>query len=1047
MIHSVTRAALAASAAGYALTIACPATAAQTKSFDVPAQPAATGISELARQADIQILVSEKVIRGKRTRPVRGTMSIEQALRQLLGGTGLRASSADGRTFTLAVQVATAAAQPPRPSPVVAEAPVQSAPAPVPEPVEPVEAAQSEAIVVTGSRTIRNGDNSPTPVTVITTETLQNVRPTSLTESIQVMPVFSGSRSQTANPSAAGATGGGNGTAAQLNLRNVGSQRNLVLMDGRRVPPTSFTGIVDADVIPQLLIKRVDVVTGGVSAVYGSDAVTGVINFITDTDFTGFKAQAQAGVSELGDDGSQEIGLAWGVNIGERSHFEASYEFRNSEGIGRRSERDWFNRATVIGNGTTIPYRSIVDSTLPNQPFGGRITCGATCAINGQYFANDGVLAPFVNGTTYTGVTATQSGGAGGYYDLSLKASQRSHQFFARFDTEFADDLNFFVSASANFKENRFYGLDLSLSGITLNRTNAFLAPVYQAQIPTATFTLGKIFAEGDSRLDMAPKTRQLTFVTGFDGKIGDFTWDVGYVHGESRLTTDLRNNPNQQKLSAALDAVTNAAGQIVCYAATQAATAAAYANCVPLNVFGPSASSAAARDYIFDDTHYVATTKQDDIAASIGGSPFATWAGPVNVALSGEWRSVSFQSQSNSAPDGVADCTNLRYNCVGTGSRTLLLQNVFSSSPKVSMSVWEVAGEASVPLLKDVSFFKLLEVTGAARYTKYDTVGDYWTWKAGVNWAISDDLRVRGTISRDIRAPTLGDLYAPTVSSVATVQDIKNLVSVQVTQRNQSNPNLTAEIGDTKTIGVVFKPSFVPGFSLAVDYYDISINNAIVSVQGAQAVIQNGCNLSGIALYCNQIERDSTGRLTAVITSPVNLAQITTSGLDVEMNYQGTLFGNRFMLRGLAAYQPHIRYIQPGVTTVDQGGVAFGSAGLTASPSLRLTGIISYELTPNLRIDILERWRNALKLSGDPTVTFVAGDNRIEPYAQTSLNVAYTVNKQFELSLNIQNLFDADPPVGNAAGTGGQPGYFGGFAATDDVVGRYFTVAARVKF
>ncbi|MES2988135.1 MAG: TonB-dependent receptor [Pseudomonadota bacterium] len=900
-------------------------------------------------------------------------------------------------------------------------------------------------IVVTGSRTIKNGDASPTPVTVITTESLQNVRPTSLTDSILVMPVFSGSRGQTANPSATGATGGGNGSAAQLNLRNIGSQRNLVLMDGRRVPPTSFTGIVDADVIPQLLIKRVDVVTGGVSAVYGSDAVTGVINFITDTTFEGLKVQAQAGISQRGDDGSQELGVAWGSKIGDRSHFEISYEYRNSEGINRRSGRDWFNRATVIGNGTTVPYRSIGDSTLPAQPFGGRITCAGICPITGQYFATDGVLSPFINGTTYTGVTATQSGGAGGYHDTSLKASQESHQLFARFDTEISDNLKFYVSGSANYKKNRFFGIDLSLSGITMNKNNAFLPAIYQAQIPGATFTFNQIFNQ-DARLTLEPKTRQLSFVTGLEGKLGDFSWDIGYVHGEARLTTDIHNNPNQQKLSAALDAVSSG-GQTVCYASTQAATAAAYADCVPLNVFGPSASSAAARAYIFDDTHYVATTKQDDIAGSISGSPFSSWAGPVNVAVSGEWRRQSFQSRSNSAADGVADCTSLRYNCVATGSRTLLLQNVFSSSPKVSIGVWETAAEASIPLIKDGPLLKLFEVTGAVRYTKYDTVGSYVTWKVGANWEVSDDLRFRGTISRDIRAPTLGDLYAPTVSSVATVQDLKNTASLQVTQRNQANPNLTAEIGNTKTAGLVFKPRFLPGFSLAVDYYDIAINNAILSVQGAQAIIQNGCNLSGIALYCNLIERNGAGTLIGVVTQPVNLAKITTSGVDVELNYSGSLFGNRLSARGLAAYQPHIRYIQPGVPTVDQGGAAFGSAGLTASPSLRLTGIVSYEVTDNLRIDILERWRNALKISGDPTLAFVAGDNRIRPSATTSLNISYTVSKQFELSLNIQNLFDADPPVGNAVGTGALPGNLGGFAASDEVVGRAFTVATRIRF
>lgn len=903
----------------------------------------------------------------------------------------------------------------------------------------------SSEIIVTGSRTIRNGDSSPTPVTVVSTEVLQSARPTSLTESIQVMPVFSGSRGQTSNPSATGATGGGNGTAAQLNLRNIGAQRNLVLMDGRRIPPTSFTGIVDADVIPQLLIERVDVVTGGVSAVYGSDAVTGVINFVTDTDFVGLKVQGQAGISELGDDGSQELGVAYGVNLGSNSHFEASYEYRNSQGIARRSDRDWFRRATVIGNGTTNPYRSILESTLSAQPFGGRITCTGACPLTGQYFATDGVLSTFVNGTTYTGTT-TQSGGPGGYLDNSLKASQESHQVFARFDTDLSDSIHAYISAGANFKKNVFWGDDLVLSGITLSRTNAFLAPTYQAQIPTATFTFGQIFNQ-DARLRQEPKTRHLTFVGGLDGKIGDWSWDVGYVHGDARLTTDLSNNVNQQKLSAALDAVFNSSGQVVCYASTQAATAAAYADCVPLNVFGPTASSAAARDYIFDETHYVATTRQDDVAASIAGSPFSTWAGEVAVAFSGEWRKQSFRSVSDGTPDRVADCTNLRYNCVATGNRTLLLRNSFSSSPTVSQEVWEVAAEATIPLLRDVPVASLFEVNAAARYTKYDTVGSYTTWKLGANWVVADWLRFRGTISRDIRAPTLGDLYAQPVFSLDNTLDLKNNITVQTTQRNISNPNLTAEIGDTITAGFVLRPAFAPGLSLAVDYYKIEINDAIVSVQGAQANIQNGCNLTGVALYCDLLERDTTGRLVGVITRPINLAQITTSGVDVELNYRGDLFGRPLTLRGLAAYQPHIRYIQPSLPTIDQGGVAFGAAGLVASPAWRLTGIVSYEVVDGLRIDVMQRWRSALKLSGDPTLTFVPGDNRIKPYAQTALNVAIKVTEQSEVFLNIQNLFDGDPPQGNAPGTAGTPGRFGGFSATDDVVGRYFTFGARVKF
>lgn len=902
-------------------------------------------------------------------------------------------------------------------------------------------------IVVTGSRTVSNGNNSPTPVTVVATDALQNVRPASLTDSLQVLPVFSGSRGLSSNPSATGTTGGGNGTAAQLNLRNIGSQRNLVLMDGRRVPPTSFTNIVDADVIPQLLIKRVDLVTGGVSAVYGSDAVSGVVNFITDTKFTGLKAQAQSGISSRHDDPSREIGVAWGTNLGENSHLEISYEYRDDAGIDRRSSRDWFNRTTIGGNGTTVPYFAIPNSTLPAAPFGGRITCGSTCSLNGQYFASNGVLSPFVNGTTYSGTT-TQNGGAGGYYDTSLKSALIMHQAFARFDSDLADNVHAYALASVNFKRNHFYGEDVLFSGtsaLTLAKTNAFLAPTYQALIPGSTFTLGEMLAQ-NNRLDVIADSRQIMASAGLNGKLGGAAWSVDYTHGDSRLTTVLGNNLNYQKLSAALDAVPGANGP-VCYAATQAATAAAYANCQPLNLFGPSAASPAALDYIFDTTTSVSTTRQDDVNASLSGSPFDTWAGPVTMALSGEYRRQSFSQTSDGTPSMKADCTSLRYNCTTTGVGQQLLLNTFAPSPTISMNVWEVAAEATVPLLKDVPFAQRFDVTGAVRYTKYNTVGGYVTWKAGFNWEVNDDLRFRGTISRDIRAPTLYDLFGPTTVSYSNYTDTKTNTQSFVPQYNVSNPNLTAEIGHTKTIGVVYKPSFAPGLNFAVDYYDINITNAIVTLQGTSTQVQSGCNNAGVQLYCDLIVRNSSGAVVNYIQEGINLAQITTAGVDFEMNYQGRLFGRPFSFRGLAAYQPHIRYIQPSVPTIDQGGVAFGANGITASPSWRLTGTFSFKPTDAVRIDIMERWRNTMAVSGDPTVTFAPGSGTIRPYGQTSVNLAVEVQPHAEIFLNVQNLFDADPPAANLTGTSGNPGQRNGFASTDDVVGRYFTVGARLKF
>ena len=912
---------------------------------------------------------------------------------------------------------------------------------------EQAEVAGDGEIVVTGSRTITDGTNSPVPLTVVSADTLQDVRPTSLTESIQVFPVFSGSRGQTSNASATGGVGAGNGTAAQLNLRNIGPNRNLVLLDGRRVPPTSITNIVDADVIPQLLVERVDIVTGGVSAVYGSDAVTGVVNFVLDKDFTGIKGQAYAGISEEGDGSMVDIGLAWGTSLFDgRGHFEASYEYRDDPGVSTKSSREWFNRPVVIGNGTTIPYELVTSATLSNNPFGGRIiNCGTNCGIAGQYFAENGVLSPFVNGTTYPG-TATQSGGAGGYQDHVLRASQRMHQGFARFDYELADGVDFFAMGSINDKKNALPADYLTLSNITLRSDNAFLAPEYQAQIPGETFTYGQVFTQAD-RLTPVPKTRQYMGSAGLSGGLGSFDWNVAYIYGEAELKTTLLNNVNQQRLAAALDVVTGANGEPVCYASTVGNS---YADCVPLNLFGPSAASAAAVDYISDDTTYRAVTRQHDIVADIAGELFAGWAGPIRGALSGEWRRQTFESESNAEPTQYADCTDLRYNCRATGSRTILYNNTFPSSGLISQNVWEAAAEINVPLLQGLPMVESLTVNGAARFTSYETVGDYWTWKVGVDWKVFDDLRVRGTVSRDIRAPTLSDLFAPTSVVVGSYTDLLTNTTALTPGINESNTELTAEIGHTWTVGFVYRPSYAPGVSLSVDYYDLRIDDAITTVQGFANSTQNGCNIDNVQLYCDLIVRNDAGAVTNYIIRPVNLSEISTYGVDAELSYSGTLFGRPASFRALGVWQPHIYYRQPSTPTLDQGGVAFGAAGLTASPEWRATATASVSPLEDFRVDLLYRWRSSLAVSA-VEANFAPGDDRIDANGNLSLNFAVQVEDdrlgQAEFFFNIQNLLDTDPPIANATGSANSPGAFNGYVILDDPIGRYFTSGVRVRF
>ncbi|PXA93688.1 hypothetical protein DMC18_08250 [Caulobacter sp. D5] len=1033
--------------ASLAVLLCATSAMAQDRTFDVPAGPAANAIPIFARQAGLQIVAPAGRLKGISTPAVKGRQDARAALKALLAGANLEIASDNGSTIILREAGSAAGPQPDR-----AAEPAQAAGSTIEE------ASAVTEVVVTGSRVIRNGNNSPTPITVVPAEDIQRVQPTTIADGLNQLPVFSSPRNQYGNPNAGvGGGAGGNAAANQLNLRNLGSVRNLILLDGHRVPPTSVNGIVDVDMIPQMLLQRVDTVTGGVSAVYGSDAVTGVVNFVTDTKFNGLKLAAQAGVSKYGDDEQQSFGVAYGRKILDgRGHFEGSYEYRNDEGVLRRSDRPWFRQQSISGAGTTAaPYQLYSDVRLLNFPFGGKITNGV---LANQYFAADGVLSPFVNGTAINGSSCCQVGGAGGYYDSSLKAPLRSHQAYARFDYDLTDEVHAYAAVSFNDKRNEQYLTPPLLSNVTMSSANAYLASAYQTQLANAgqsTFTFNRMFAQAP-RLNPVAEERQTTVNIGLDGKLGDYSWGLNYTHGGARLKTTLNNNPNNQRLAAALDAVISpTTGQPVCYASL---TNSAYANCAPLNVFGPTSASQAAMDYIMGSTHMVADTGLDAFSAEIGGAPFSTWAGPVNMALSAEWRRLEYQSSSDALPTDRANCAGLRYNCT---SSTVLYQNTFAARSPVSDEVKEAAAEIDVPLLDGVVLAKSLNLNGAARFTSYASSGNYWTWKLGLDWHLSDDLRVRATRSRDIRAPTLDDLYAPASVNVLTNKDELTGLTPGLTAGTSpvpglsaGNPDLKAEIGHTSTVGVVWQA--LPRLSFALDAYWIRISDAITNIQGFNPTIQKACyDSGGSSPYCalqvrplGYTNTTAANLVTQWISTVINIAEIESNGVDFEANYGTELFGRSLSLRGLASYQPHIYYRTPALVTIDAAGSAFGTNGLQASPKLRLTGFLRYAITDTLTIDVMERWRSELKHSADPTQVWT--DNNVDAFATTNVNLLFRPKDAFgdaEYFLNVQNLFNATPPATAFFGAATIPGQFGGFAIGDDPTGRYVTVGARMKF
>ena len=896
-----------------------------------------------------------------------------------------------------------------------------------------------EEVVVTGSRVIQNGNNMPTPVTIVTTEQISQTNPSTVIDGLQSLPVFAGGRTTTSQP---GNSSQNNG-AHVLNLRNVGNTRTLVLFDGRRVPPTSPIGEVNVDIIPSMLLQRVDVVTGGASAVYGSDAVAGVVNFITDRNFNGFKADAHYGISELQDGKEIRIGVAGGMKLMDgRAHIEGSYEYYDNEGIFNKLNRGWGAKVwSAQGAGTAAnPFHFVRDTRLSSTSFLGVIRSGP---LADKVFRLNGVLSPFQHGLP-TGGNGVESGGDGAYYyQASLQASLTTHQGFGRFDYDISDDVHAYVEVTGYKSHNLNNHQTNEFRNITLSAQNAFLLPEYQAAMAAAgvtQFTFSKMMMQAPP-LQPESHTDGYLANAGLNGDFKGWKWDLSYVNSRNEQKTRNNANIDLQKAYAALDAVRDSAGNVVCRVSIT--NPGLYPGCVPLNLFGPTSESADALKYILAVTKFDAITKMDNFGGSIAGALFNAPAGPVQVALSGEYRKTTFDLTSNAQPTARANCTGLRFNC--NANTLLYISNILADAHDQSQSVYEGAVEADVPVLKDLPFAESLNINGAARYTHYDTSGSVETWKLGLDWHVNDQFAIRATRSRDIRAPNLNELFAPVLVNPAGVTDVHTGIVGQAPFITSSNPDLKPEVARTYTAGIVYRPDWLPRFSIAIDWYNIKIGNAITTIQGQSVTIQNICEASGgTSPFCDLIQRPlpfsnrtAANFVTAFLSRPENAQTVKTNGFDVEVNYSAEVGPGNLSLRGLMTYQPHFKTIQfPGAPVLDASDVP-------PLAKTRITVFAKYTWN-DFSLDIQERYRSGYQFNTDRTLIY--SEDRLAPAAYTNLTVSWK-HEGKEAYLAIQNLFDKQPhPFGNVGGASGVPGLFGGYPQGDDIIGRYFTIGFRLR-
>jgi outer membrane receptor protein involved in Fe transport len=923
-------------------------------------------------------------------------------------------------------------------------------------------AANVEEVIVTGSRTVANGNSSPTPVTVMAAQDLQATTPTTLVEALNKLPSFALSSTTSFLNNASQ-----NYLGAYLNLRGLGTQRDLILLDGRRATPTAADGTVDTYTMPEMLVQRIDVVTGGVSAVYGSDAISGAINYVLDHRFNGVKLDIEGGESTYHDDGSYKLGIAAGTSfLNDRLHVEGSFSTYYSNGVPTHLARPW-GRARICrgGAGTAAnPYVDLTNCENAAESAGGIITSGP---MNGSQFVTNSSIGPFIHGAS-SGASGTEVGGDGvDSEDTQLSGRLHTQQEFGRADYDLTDDIHAFVQGSVNRSASGYRFLPFGPNvPLLMSTSNPFLTPTEQAQLSAGgvtTFTLRKQFNDSpDPVITAVTDTWNIT--AGLNGKFdGDrFSWDTYYTHGHSFMTSTTFLNDDEQKLAAGLDATINPAnGQIVCRVTLT--NPGLYPGCIPINPFGPTSNTDPLK-YAEVNTYITEETNMDDIGASVSGNIFDLPAGPLVAALSGEYRTLALDVETPYPSNVAVNCTGLTLGCPVSGFATRY-DEATDMPFSASVNVKEVALEATIPLLKDMPFAQSLELNVAGRYTDYSTTGGVETYKLGAVWHPVDDLTLRLTRSQDIRAPSLFDLYQPeTLSLSGFGNDVHTGGTNGNTQVDRKgNPNLVPEVAQTLTVGAVLQPSWLPGFSASVDYYHIKMSNAISAVNGSVDYNVICDQSGGTSPYCALFVRPlpfsnttSANYPTRVYGGPQNVALVEIEGIDFESGYKFDLadllsgLDGTLSLRGLASYQPVFLYQASNVVAkYEQAGTI--DAILSGSPTAKgepiwKTHVTAAYSTGAMDYTIQYRWRNEMKK--DYNTALIYANNTVQSRGYVDLNVTYNFEweqRQAAMFLSVQNALNQQP-VYVATGAGFTLGLNNPSYGGDDVIGRYFTVGVKVK-
>lgn len=894
---------------------------------------------------------------------------------------------------------------------------------------EAADAGTIDEVVVTASRVSRTGFVAPTPTTVLSAEVLRDSGVTNIgqlsTRLPQLLSSFSPANSSTVS--------GGGGAA--FNLQDLGAQRTLFLVDSRRHVPSNANGITDSNVVPSAIVERVEVVTGGASAAWGSDAVSGVVNVILRKDLEGFEGEAQVGGSSRGDAEELKFALSYGARFAEgRGRFLIAGEYEDNNGADHQSDRSWANgQWGIVNNPNYTPtngqFARIVSTQVRanNGTPGGLILTGV---LAGTQFAPGGTPVAYNPGQYALGLARTIGGdGPASQQDLTLLVPLERYTVFTRASFEVSDKLSAYIEGGVSQSKTVFDLVDNFHPGnFTIQASNAFLPASLRAALQAAgqtSFQMGRLDTDFGPIHEVAHNATRRA-VVGLDGKVNDdWSWNAYYQYGDARVTLEEQGILKPAAFAQAVDATFAPNGQIVCRSTLTNPTD----GCQPLNPFGSGSPSPASVGYVTGDGHRLAVLEQHALSFSVQGKFLETWAGPISVAAGVDYRRDSLRQKVDPLSQANA----------------FLIGNPKDFGGRISVK--EIFGEAVIPLLKDAPLVKSLELNLADRYVDYSTIGSVNSWKAGLNYEVDDQLRLRATRSRDIRAPNQAELFSFGGATFANLRDPVTNSTPFVRVIRSPNPSLDAEVANTTTLGVVYQPDWLPGFQASIDYYRIRIKGVIASIAPQDFI--NRCQ-SGNAAICASINRNAQNQIVSIQAGRLNLAELFTSGVDMEAQYSRAVSNpitggeGRLTLQALATYTDKLS-TDDGVSNVDRAGQVGGN-GLVpggGKPHWMANGSVGYDTGP-LGLQASVRYVGG----GVYDSTFGPRDINIPHFGSRTyvdLGFRYRVRDtdtgRVEVFGRVGNLFDRDPPI-----IPNPDSLFATNSALYDTIGRTFQLGVRFR-